>query len=74
MHVAPHPLFGRKGRDLTLTVPITFPEAALGAEITVPSLDGPVTLKIPPGTQRGPDIPGARAWTHARRERTATSS
>ena len=40
VHVAPHPLFGRKGDDLTLTVPITFAEAALGAEIQVPTLDG----------------------------------
>jgi len=52
VHVAPHPLFGRKGRSLTLTVPITFPEATLGAAITVPSLNGPVTLKVPPGTRQ----------------------
>ncbi len=45
--VAPHPLFGRRGADLTLTVPLTFAEAALGSEITVPSLDRPVTLRIP---------------------------
>jgi molecular chaperone DnaJ len=52
--VAAHPLFGRKGRDLTLKVPITFPEAALGADITVPTLDGtPVKLRIPPGTRAG---------------------
>jgi molecular chaperone DnaJ len=52
--VAPHPLFGRKGDNLTLTVPITFDEAALGAEIKVPTLGGaPVTLKIPPGTPNG---------------------
>jgi molecular chaperone DnaJ len=53
VHVAPHPLFGRRGDDLTLTVPITFAEAALGARITVPTLDEPVTLKIPAGTQTG---------------------
>jgi molecular chaperone DnaJ len=52
--VAPHPLFGRKGDNLTLTVPVTFDEAALGAEIKVPTLSGaPVTLKIPPGTPNG---------------------
>jgi molecular chaperone DnaJ len=51
--VAPHPLFGRRGRDLTVTVPVTFPEAALGAEIKVPTLDDPVTVKIPPGTRSG---------------------
>ena len=48
-----HKLFGRKGRDLTLTVPITFPEAALGSTLTVPTLDEPVTLRIPPGTRSG---------------------
>ena len=51
--VAPHQVFGRKGRDLTVTVPITFAEAALGAEIKVPTLDDPVTVKIPPGTRSG---------------------
>lgn len=53
LHVAPHPLFGRRGRDLTLTAPVTFPEATLGATVTVPTLDRPVTLKIPPGTKNG---------------------
>ncbi|MEX2660079.1 MAG: molecular chaperone DnaJ [Acidimicrobiales bacterium] len=52
--VGSHPLFGRRGKDLTLSVPITFPEAALGAEVTVPTLDGPtVTLRVPPGTRSG---------------------
>ena len=53
VRVAPHELFGRKGRDLTLIVPITFPEAALGATVTVPTLGRPVTLRIPPGTRSG---------------------
>jgi molecular chaperone DnaJ len=53
VHVAPHPLFGRKGDDLTLRVPVTFSEAALGAEVKVPTLDGSVTVKIPPGTSSG---------------------
>jgi molecular chaperone DnaJ len=53
VHVAKHPLFGRRGGNLTLKVPVTFTEAALGADITVPSLDGSVTLRIPPGTQTG---------------------
>jgi len=52
--VVPHQLFGRKGRDLTLTLPVTYPEAALGADVKVPTLDGgTVTLKIPAGTQAG---------------------
>lgn len=53
VRVAPHNLFGRKGRHLTLTVPVTFAEAALGAEITVPTLDGTVVLRVPPGTRSG---------------------
>jgi molecular chaperone DnaJ len=53
VQVAPHPVFGRSGRNLTITVPVTFPEAALGATITVPTLDGKVTLKVPAGTQAG---------------------
>ncbi|MDQ1740176.1 MAG: molecular chaperone DnaJ [Pseudonocardiales bacterium] len=52
--VEPHPLFGRSGDDLTVTVPVTFAEAALGAQIAVPTFDGStVTLKLPPGTPSG---------------------
>ncbi len=52
--VSSHPLFGRRGDNLTLTVPVSFDEAALGAEIKVPTLTGaPVTLKIPAGTPNG---------------------
>lgn len=53
VRVAPHPLFGRRGHDLTLTAPVTFAEAVLGATITVPGLDGPVSLRLPPGTRSG---------------------
>lgn len=53
VHVTPHRWFGRKGDHLTVTVPVTFPEAALGAQVPVPTLDGSVTLKIPPGTANG---------------------
>ena len=53
VHVANHEVFGRTGRNLTITVPITFPEAALGTTMTVPTLDGKVTLKVPPGTASG---------------------
>lgn len=53
-HVREHPLFGRRGDTLTITVPVTFPEAALGAEIEVPTLEGsPVRLRIPAGTPNG---------------------
>jgi molecular chaperone DnaJ len=53
VHVTPHPLFGRDGDNLTINVPLTFAEAALGTELKVPTLDGPVTLKVPAGTQNG---------------------
>jgi molecular chaperone DnaJ len=54
VHVQPHRVFGRSGANLTLTVPVTFPEAALGAEVKVPTLDGKsVTLKLPAGTTSG---------------------
>ncbi|MFG1705505.1 molecular chaperone DnaJ [Nonomuraea sp. M3C6] len=53
-HVKPHAVFGRSAENLTITVPVTFTEAALGAEIKVPILKGmPVTLRIPPGTPNG---------------------
>ena len=51
--VSPHPVFGRKNGHLTLTAPVTFAEAALGANVSVPTLDGPVTLKVPAGTKSG---------------------
>jgi molecular chaperone DnaJ len=53
VRVASHQVFGRKGHNLTLTVPVTFAEAALGAQVTVPTLDGTVVLKVPPGTRSG---------------------
>jgi molecular chaperone DnaJ len=54
VHVSPHAIFGRKGDNLTLTAPVTFNEAALGAEIEVPTLDsGPVKLRVPQGTPNG---------------------
>lgn len=51
--VAPHRFFARKGDNLHCELPITITEAALGARIEVPTLDGPVFMLIPPGTQNG---------------------
>ncbi len=48
-----HALFRRRGNDLLCEVPIRFPEAALGAEITVPTLDGTTRIRVPPGTPSG---------------------
>jgi molecular chaperone DnaJ len=53
VQVEPHPRFTRDGDDLHVTVPIAVHEAALGARIDVPSLDGTLRLRIPPGTQSG---------------------
>jgi len=53
VHTGHHPLFGRRGKNLTISVPISFPEAALGATITVPTLEKPVNLKVPAGTKSG---------------------
>ncbi|MGC4865735.1 molecular chaperone DnaJ [Micromonospora sp. DT53] len=51
--VRPDELFGRTGDDLSLTVPVTFAEAVLGTDLRVPTLDGAVTLRVPPGTPSG---------------------
>jgi molecular chaperone DnaJ len=54
VHVGSHPVFDRKGKlDLTISVPIRYSEAAAGAVITVPTLDGSTRIKIPAGTQGG---------------------
>jgi molecular chaperone DnaJ len=53
VHVLPHPLFRREGDDLHVTVPVAVHEAALGAKIDVPSLEGVARLRVPPGTQTG---------------------
>jgi molecular chaperone DnaJ len=51
--VEPHPIFERKGDNIYVKVPVTVAEAALGAKVEVPTLVGPSTIKIPPGTQSG---------------------
>ncbi|NHN57097.1 DnaJ domain-containing protein [Calidifontibacter sp. DB0510] len=54
VHVQPHPVFGREGKNLTVDLPVTFAEAALGATVAVPTLDGGrVKVKIAPGTPSG---------------------
>jgi molecular chaperone DnaJ len=54
VHVSTHPVFGRTGHNLTVTVPVTFAEAALGAEIKVPAHQAmPVNVRIPEGTPSG---------------------
>jgi len=53
LHVKDHPVFDRQGNDLHCVVPVSFTQAALGAEIQVPTLEGEHTLKVPEGTQSG---------------------
>jgi len=54
LHVKPHAVFGRTGENLTMTLPITFAEASLGADVKVPTLEGPeVTVRIAAGTPSG---------------------
>jgi len=69
VHVKQHQQFIREGDDLWHVAIITYPQAALGAEITVPTLEGPTTVKIHPGTQvgevitlRGKGMPRFRAY------------
>ncbi len=51
--VAPHPFWRREGRDVAMVLPVAVHEAALGARVNVPTLDGPVVLKIPAGSASG---------------------
>jgi len=53
VRVEAHPLFAREGADVRCTVPIGFPQAVLGDTVEIPTLDGKVSMKIPPGTQSG---------------------
>lgn len=54
--VKPHPFLEREGNDLHYVLPVSFPQAALGTELTIPLLDGETTLKIPEGTQSGTEF------------------
>src|SRR5438128_6422660 len=53
IRIGDHPVFRREGDDIHITVPVTAMEAALGAKIEVPTIDGRAHLKVPPGTQSG---------------------
>ena len=53
MSVERHPVFGRSESDLTVDVPVSYSEAVLGTKVSVPTLEEPVTVKIPAGTESG---------------------
>ncbi len=61
IRVRPHRLFERHGKDLLVEVPIGYPQAVLGGEVEIPTLEGPRTIEIPPGTESGSvlTVPGA---------------
>jgi len=70
IEVDPHPFFKRQGANIYTKIPITVPEATLGAKIEVPTLDGKATIKVPPGTKsgqkfrlkgKGAPVPGKKA-------------
>jgi molecular chaperone DnaJ len=69
VHVRPHPTFKRSGSDLLSDVEVSFPKAALGTTVNIPTIDGRAELKIPPGTQngtvfklRGRGLPNMHGW------------
>ncbi len=69
--VKEHPLFTRQGDDIYCEVPVSFAQAALGAQIEIPTITGKTTLKVPPGTQTGADFrvrgkgfPNVRGYGH----------
>jgi len=56
LSIRPHDFFERHGHDLHCVIPISFPQATLGAEFEIPGIDGPVNVKIPEGTQSGREL------------------
>ena len=53
VNIAPHPLFTREGSDVLCSVPVSFPQAVLGAQVDVPTLEGKVKMKLPAGSPSG---------------------
>ncbi len=56
LSIRPHDYFERHGQDLYCVIPISFPQAAMGGEFEIPGIDGPVSIKIPEGTQSGKEL------------------
>ncbi len=79
IHIKPHPVFERQGNDIRIEIQITITQAALGAEVEVPTLKGKATLTIPPGTQpetvfrmKGKGIPDLETGHHGDQKIKAT--
>jgi molecular chaperone DnaJ len=56
LSIRPHDFFERHGQDIYCVIPISFPQAAMGAEFEIPGIDGPVNIKVPEGTQSGREL------------------
>ncbi len=72
VRVTPDPRFGRRGRDLTTTAWVSFPEATLGGNVAVPTLHSSVTLRVPPGTKSGQVLRAKGYGVPAHGKHTAT--
>jgi len=72
--VMPHPFFHRDGVNVTVEVPVTLTEAVEGAKITVPTVDGPVSMTVPAGSTSAPSSGCADAGSRPRRVREAIST
>jgi len=68
MHIAPHPFFRREGDDIHVELPVSLPEAVLGARVPVPTVTGPVTMTIPKGSDTGARLRLRGRGIHRRRE------
>jgi len=73
VHIAPHPFFRREGDDIHLELPVSLPEAVLGARIPVPTVTGPVTMTIPKGSDTGTRLRLRGKGIHRRRRGAETT-
>jgi DnaJ-class molecular chaperone len=73
VHIAPHPFFRREGNDIHLELPVSLPEAVLGARIQVPTGTGPVTMTIPKGSDTGTQLRLRGKGIHRKRQGSETT-
>ena len=73
VHIAPHPFFRREGDDIHVELPVSLPEAVLGARVPVPTVTGPVTMTIPKGSDTGAQLRLRGKGIHRKRRGAQTS-
>jgi DnaJ-class molecular chaperone len=73
VHIAPHPFFRREGDDIHVELPVSLPEAVLGARVQVPTVTGPVTMTIPKGSDTGAQLRLRGKGIHRRRRGVETT-